>query len=125
MSRKTTSGADVSIASSTSAPFRHSPATTNSGKFSSSCRTPRRAAGSSSAINAFHLTCFIVWLGTQLAIRHAQDCDCTAFDAWRDLEQRIFSIEHTQTFARGIDAVAWRDRRGRIDADAVINNGDL
>src|ERR1041384_8634326 len=125
MSRKTTSGADVSSAARTSAPLRHSPATTNSGKFSSSCRTPRRAAGSSSAIKAFHLTCFIVWLRAQLTIRHTQGCDCTAFRARRDLERGFVAVEYTQAFARGVNAVALRNRRGWIDADAVVDASDL
>src|SRR6185436_12927822 len=125
MSRKITSGADVFKAASTSAPLRHSPATTNSGKFVSSCRTPRRAAGSSSAISAFQLACFTVGLRTQLAIRQFYCRDCTAFGASGDLERRSFTVKRTQTLARVVDAMTRRHLRCGIDTGAVVDHVDL
>src|SRR5689334_18227099 len=125
MSRKTTSGEESSRAASTSAPLRHSPATTNSGNAARSWRTPRRAAGSSSAIKAFHLACFTVWLRTHLAIRQSQSRDCTAFRTWNDLERRSFTVKRTQTLACVLDAVTRRRRYCRIDTHAVVDDCDL
>src|SRR6185436_3417611 len=125
MSRKTTSGEELSRAARTSAPLRHSPATTNSGNAARSWRTPRRAAGSSSAIKAFHLACFTVWLRTHFAIRQSQSRDCTAFRTWNDLERCVFTVERTQTLACVLDAVArWRGG-GRIYTHAIVDDGNL
>src|ERR1043165_7166421 len=111
MSRKRTSGDDASSAASTSAPLRHSPATANSGNAANNWRTPRRAAGSSSAINAVHLPGFIVWLGLHLAVGHTQRRDCTAFRTRRDDERCACAVKRAQTFSRVLDAVArgWRE----------------
>src|SRR6185295_8575350 len=125
MSRKTTSGEELSRAASTSAPLRHSPATMNSGNAARSWRTPRRAAGSSSAIRAFHLACFTVWLRPHFAIRQSQSCDCTAFPTWRDLERCTFTVERTQTLACVLDAVTRRRRHCRIDTHTIVDDGDL
>src|SRR5215218_7638676 len=125
MSRKITSGADVFKAASTSAPLRHSPATTNSGKFASSWRTPRRATGSSSAISAFHLACFTVWLRTQLAIWQFQYRDCTAFETSNDLERRSITVKRAQALPRVVDSMAGRHGRRGIDACAIVDNREL
>src|SRR5205085_12304585 len=125
MSRNTTSGDDVSSAASTSAPLRHSPATVNSGKLANSCRTPRRAAGSSSAINAFHLVCFIVQLWAQFTIRHTQRCDCTAFSTRCDFERGFVAVKRAQTFASVFDSMSWRYRCVWIDADPIVHDSDL
>src|SRR5499426_1458498 len=75
MSRKTTSGVSASSAASASAPLRHSPATVNSGNAANSCRTPRRAAGSSSTIKTLHSTCFMVGLrGSTTGSSHDSVC---------------------------------------------------
>src|ERR1044071_5515052 len=124
MSRKTTSGEELSRAASTSAPLRHSPATTNSGNAARSWRTPRRAAGSSSAIRAFHLACFTVWLRTHFAIRQTQSCDCTAFRTWNDLERRFFTVKRAQTLACVLDSVTRRWRHSWIDTHAIVDDGD-
>src|SRR5690348_11767721 len=125
MSRKRTSGSATSSAASTSAPLRHSPATANSGKAASSCRTPRRAAGSSSAINAFHLPGFIFCCGTHLAVGHAQRRDCTAFDTPRDYERGTVAVKRTQTFACVLDAVTCGWRELRIDAGTIVDHSQL
>src|ERR1700752_2531707 len=125
MSRKTTSGADVLSAASTSTPLRHSPATANSGNAASSWRTPRRAAGSSSAINAVHLAGFTVLLRTQFAIRHTQRCDCTAFRTSHEFERGVCAVERAQSFARVLNSVTRRRRRLRIDSGAIVYNCDL
>src|SRR5215207_9263888 len=125
MSRNTTSGEDALRALSTSTPLRHSPATANSGNPANSCRTPRRAAGSSSAIKAFHLACFTVWLRTHFAIRHLQRCDCTAFGAACDLERGLVAIQRAQTFTRVLDAMTGRKSDGWIDPDSIVDHGDV
>src|SRR5690349_4620377 len=125
MSRKRTSGSEASSAASTSAPLRHSPATANSGNAARSCLTPRRAAGSSSAINAVHLPGFIFCCGTYLAVGHTQRRDCTAFGASRDYERCALTVKRTQTFARVLDAVTGGWRKLRIDSHAVVNHGQL
>src|SRR5262245_15062991 len=125
MSRKTTSGANASNAASASAPLRHSPATANSGNAANSCRTPLRAAGSSSAIRAFHLAGFAIWFRTHFAIWHSQGRDCTAFRARCDLERSFVTVESTQPLARVFDSVSRRYRCIGIYAGAIVNDGDL
>src|SRR2546423_4494807 len=122
MSRKITSGVDVSRAARTSAPLRHSPATVNSGKLANSCRTPRRAAGSSSAIKAFHLARFIVRLWVHLAIWQSQCRDCTAFRALQDFVRSLVTIQHAQTLASVFDSVSGWYSGVWIDADSIVHD---
>src|SRR5262245_28072207 len=125
MSRKTTSGADASRAWSTSAPLRHSPATANSGKAANSCRTPRRAAGSSSAIKALHSACFTVRLRDHLVIWHSQGSDCTTFIAPGYFERSALAIQGAQSFTRVFDAVALRDDEVSVDANTVVRDREF
>src|SRR5262245_37975239 len=125
MSRKTTSGADASSAASTPAPLRHSLATANSGKAANSCRTPRRAAGSSSAIKAFHSACFTVRLRDRLTIWRSQGSDCTAFRASSDLERGALAVQGAQSLPRVLDAVALRYDELRVNALPVVRDREF
>src|SRR5262244_2522863 len=125
MSRKTTSGADASRAASASAPLRHSPATANSGNAANSCRTPRRAAGSSSAIKAFHSACFTVRLRDHLTIWRSQCGDCTTFRAPGYLERGALAEQGAQSLPRVLDAVALRYDKIRVNAHPVVSDRDL
>src|SRR5262245_6222796 len=124
MSRKTTSGLTASSAARTSAPFRHSPARANSGNAASNCRTPRRAAGSSSATSAFHSPLGNGGLQRKLAIRNANGGDGTAGRAARDREQPALAVQRAQALARVLDAVAFEAHAG-VEAGAVVDDRQL
>src|SRR5262249_36132868 len=125
MSRKITSGADASKAASASAPLRHSPATSNSGNAANSCRTPRRAAGSSSAIKAFHSACFTVRLRDHLTIWRSQCGDCATFRASGYLERGALAEQGSQSLPRVLDSVALRYDKFRVNAHPVVRARDL
>src|SRR5262245_42442210 len=125
MSRKITSGANESRAASASAPFRHSPATANSGNAANSCRTPRRAAGSSSAIKAFHSACFTIRLRDHLTVWRSQRRDCTTFRAPGYLERGALIIQLAQSLPRVIDAVALRYDEFRVNAHPVVRDREF
>src|SRR5262245_4375772 len=99
MSRKTTSGLQLSSAANVSAPSPHSAATLNAGKSASRWRTPRRAAGSSSAISTRHSFIGKFGLPGKLPIRHTQGCH-GAVRARAQLERGRRAVQGAQTFAR-------------------------
>src|SRR5688572_101744 len=119
MTRKTTSGAETSSAVSTSAPLRHSPVTAKSEKGASSWRTPRRAAGSSSAIKTFHLAVihFLIW--------HAKYRNGTSFSTSDYLQRSSISIQRTLPLSGVLDSVTCLHRRFRIDANTIICHRNL
>src|SRR5262249_21224573 len=133
MSRKTTSGADASSAASASAPLRHSPATANSGNAANSCRTPRRAAGSSSTIKTLHSACIIFGSGgsplarlrDNLTVRRSQRGDRPAFFASGYLERGALAVQSAQSLPRVFDAVALRHDGLCADARPVINDREF
>src|SRR5262245_5067264 len=125
MSRKTTSGADASRAASASAPLRHSPATANSGNAANSCRTPLRAAGSSSAIKALHSASFMIRLRDHLTIWRSQGCDCTTFRAPGYLERGALAEQGAKSLPRVLDPVALRDGEILVNTRPVVRDGEL
>src|SRR5690349_973877 len=105
MSRKTTSGPRLSSAVRTSFPLRHSPTTTKSVNAASNCRTPRRAAGSSSAMSTRHLRDATVSLvEDHLAVRHDEPGARAPLES-HDVQIRAIAVQRAQPLARVLDSV--------------------
>src|SRR5262245_15765886 len=118
MSRNTTSGASVSSDARVSPQSRHSPTTRNAGNAASNCRTPRRAAGSSSAMSTRH-SFAIAWLRRPCSIRNPEDRCGAARVRATDRERRQPAVHHVEALARVRDAVTWRHLVDR-DPNAVV-----
>src|SRR5689334_17115253 len=128
MSRNTTSAPPVSSLASTSAPSRHSPATTNSGKPVSNWRTPRRAAGSSSAMSTFHsvrLAAGKVGLHRQLIVGHAEYRPRAAASRRGNFKGSAIAVQHPEPLTRVLDAVSLGGNDGLCDARTVVNDRQL
>ena len=92
---------------STSRPSRHSPTMVNSGKAASSCRTPRRAAGSSSATSTLHLALRIIRrLQHDFAKGNPETRDRALRRGGRHDQRGAIAVERAQPLARVLEAVA-------------------
>src|SRR5438067_1551671 len=112
-SRKMTSGFNVSSTDSTSRPSRHSPAIVKSLNAASNCRTPRRAAGSSSATRTVHLR-------FELTIWNPNFRNRAVLRRGHDDERCAIAVKRLETLARVVETVSGRWNEIGGDAGAVI-----
>src|SRR5689334_12568885 len=126
MSRNSTSGLSDSSAARTSRPFLHSPTTTNCANGVSSCRTPRRAAGSSSATSTFHL-------GADIGDSHdwkfmegnPQSGNRSTACCRRQLQLSPIAVERTQSLASVGQPVPIDFGAAVADAWSIISHRDF
>src|SRR5262249_16111070 len=123
MSRKITSGSTVSSDARTSAPLRHSPTTVNSGNGASSCRTPRRAAGSSSATRTFHSACGIIRSYRRGVVRNGKGRNGADGAGGRDVERRAVAIQGLQPLARVGETMSLHGGPLLVEREAVVRDG--